>query len=189
MKKFILTAIVAICATFAVQAQDISFGVKGGLNVASFANYDGGGSKISGHIGGFANFKFTKWALQPELLFSGQGGTYEWPGEDGKFALSYINIPVLFQYYFLPQFYAEAGPQMGFLLSAKSKREGVSYDVKDAFKTVDFGSAIGAGYKFPIGVGVYARYNFGFTDLIDGSADPRNSVFQIGASYTFGGGK
>lgn len=186
MKKFFSTLIIAVCAIFAAQAQDIKFGVKGGLNVASMTDIDAG-SKISGHIGGFANFNFKKWAIQPELLFSGQGAKYELPGDDGKYALSYINIPVLFQYYFLPEFYAEAGPQMGFLLSAKAKAGDVSVDVKDGFKTVDIGSAIGVGYKFPIGVGVYARYNFGFTDLIDGNADPRNSVFQLGASYTFGG--
>jgi hypothetical protein len=184
MKKLFLTAIVAACATLAAQAQDIKFGVKGGLNVASLSDVNGS-SKISGHIGGFANFKFTNWAIQPELLFSGQGAQ-DVGLTDAKWALSYINIPVLFQYYFIPQFYAEAGPQMGFLLSAKSKDEGVSVDIKDAFKTVDIGTAIGAGYKFPIGVGVYARYNFGFTDLVDGGVDPRNSVFQVGASYTFG---
>ncbi|HEY0612085.1 MAG TPA: porin family protein [Chitinophaga sp.] len=185
MKKLILTAIIGICGIFAAQAQDIKFGVKGGLNVASLSDLNGS-SKLSGHIGGFANFKFTNWAIQPEILFSGQG-TNDVLNSDTKWALSYINIPVLFQYYFLPQFYAEAGPQMGFLLSAKSKNNGVSVDIKDAFKTVDIVSAIGVGYKFPIGVGVYARYNFGFTDLVDGTVDPRNSVFQLGASYTFGG--
>lgn len=184
MKKVILTTIIAICATFAAQAQKLSFGVKGGLNVASLSDVNGS-AKLSGHIGGFANFRFTNWAIQPELLFSGQGAQ-DVLFDDDKWALSYINIPVLFQYYFLPEFYAEAGPQMGFLVSAKAKNDGVSVDIKDSFKTVDIGSAIGAGYKFPIGVGVYARYNFGFTDLVDGGVDPRNSVFQIGASYTFG---
>jgi hypothetical protein len=184
MKKLFLTVIIAAGATFAAQAQDISFGVKGGLNVASMTDVDAS-SKISGHIGGFANFKFQKsWAIQPELLFSGQGARVDLPGDDLKYALSYINIPVLFQYYFLPEFYAEAGPQLGILASSRVKRGGVSEDV-DGFKSVDIGSAIGVGYKFPINVGVYARYTFGFTDLIDGLADPRNSVFQIGASYTF----
>jgi hypothetical protein len=188
MKKLFLTVIVAMGGIFAAQAQDISFGVKGGLNVATMTDIDAS-SKISGHIGGFANFKFKKtWAIQPELLFSGQGAKADLPGDDLKYALSYINIPVLFQYYFLPEFYAEAGPQLGFLVSSKYKRGGTSVET-DGFKTVDIGSAIGVGYKFPIGVGVYARYNFGFTDLIDGNPDPRNSVFQIGAAYTFGGGK
>jgi hypothetical protein len=186
MKKLFLTVIVAMGGVFAAQAQDISFGVKGGLNVASMTDIDAS-SKISGHIGGFANFKFKKtWAIQPELLFSGQGAKVDVPGDDIKYALSYINVPVVLQYYFLPEFYAEAGPQLGFLVSSRYKRGGTSVDA-DGFKTVDLGSAIGAGYKFPIGVGVYARYTFGFTDLIDGPADPRNSVFQIGASYTFGG--
>lgn len=178
--------IVAFGATFAAQAQDISFGVKGGLNVASMTDIDAS-SKISGHIGGFANFKFKKtWAIQPELLFSGQGAKQDVPGDDLKYALNYINIPVLLQYYFLPEFYVEAGPQMGFLVSSRLKRDGASVDA-DGFKTVDIGSAAGVGYKFPIGVGVYARYTFGFTDLVDGGVDPRNSVFQLGASYTFGG--
>jgi hypothetical protein len=186
MKKLILSVLIASCATFAAKAQDVKFGVKGGLNVASLTDVDDGTSKISGHIGGFANFKFTNWAIQPELLFSGQGARYDMPGDDGRFALSYINIPVVFQYYFIPQFYAEAGPQMGFLLSARNKIGDISIDVKDDFKTVDIGSVIGVGYNFPMNIGVYARYNFGFTDLVDGGSDPRNSVFQLGVSYTFG---
>ena len=53
---------------FAAQAQDISFGVKGGLNVASMTDIDAS-SKISGHIGGFANFKFKKLLHQKDRKF------------------------------------------------------------------------------------------------------------------------
>src|SRR5882762_4649771 len=104
MKKLIFTTIIAACVTFAAQAQKLSFGVKGGLNIASLTDIDNSSSRVSGHLGGFANFKFTNWAIQPELLFSWQGSKFELPGDDGTYALTYINIPVLFQYYFVPQF-------------------------------------------------------------------------------------
>jgi len=186
MKKLILAILIAGCATFAAQAQNLHFGVKGGLNIAQLTDFDGSGSRASGHVGGFVNFRFRDWALQPELLFSGQGEKYEviFTGER-KVALNYINIPVMFQYYLLPQFYLEAGPQVGFLVSAKDKGGSLTVDVKDTYNTADLALGVGLGFKLPMGFGVYGRHNFGLTDPYDGIGDYKHSVAQIGVSYTF----
>ncbi|GAA0543169.1 porin family protein [Chitinophaga japonensis] len=185
MKKLILTILIAGCATFAAQAQSIHFGVKGGLNIAQLSDFDGSGSRASGHVGGFVNFRFRDWAIQPELLFSGQGEKYDVAlAGERKVALNYINIPVMFQYYLIPQFYLEAGPQVGFLVSAKDKGGSVTVDIKDGYNTADLGMGFGLGFKLPMGFGIYGRYNFGLTDLYDGSGDYKNSVAQVGVSYT-----
>ena len=184
MKKLILTALLAAGALLSAQAQKIHIGVKGGLNIAQLSDFDGDGSKISGHVGGFVNFRFKDWGIQPELLFSGQGEKYALAGGDRKVALSYINLPVMFQYYLIPQFYLEAGPQLGLLVGAKDKGGRVDVDVKDAYNSADMGIGLGLGVKLPMGFGIYGRYNFGLIDIYDGGGDYKNMVAQIGLSYT-----
>jgi len=74
-------------------------------------------------------------------LFSTQGTTIE--GYDGdsnnNVKLNYLNIPVLAKYYITDAFSVEAGPQIGLLLSAKSRGE----DIGDLYKSSDFGLNLG----------------------------------------------
>jgi len=60
--------------------------------------------------------------------------------------MDYVNIPVLFKYNNPGGFFAETGPQLGFLISAKAKSGSVSFDAKSNYKSTDFSWAIGAGY-------------------------------------------
>ncbi|KAA2243739.1 PorT family protein [Chitinophaga agrisoli] len=185
MKKLILSTLLVLGACCSIQAQKIHLGVKGGLNIAQLSDFDGSGSRISGHVGGFVNFRFRDWAVQPELVFSGQGEKHLIiPNGDRQIALNYINLPVMFQYYLIPQFYLEAGPQIGFLASAKDKGGRLTLDIKDGYNSADLGIGLGLGFKLPMGFGIYGRYNFGLLDVYDGGGDYKNMVAQIGVSYT-----
>jgi len=175
----------AASAILTVQAQKIHIGAKGGLNIANLTEIDNSKARVSGHVGGFVNIRFHQWALQPELYFSGQGAKYSLAAADRTRALNYINMPVMFQYYIIPQFYLEAGPQLGLLVSAKDKGGNLTVDVKDSYNSADVGIGFGVGVKLPYRIGLYGRYNFGLTDTYDGALDPKNSVAQIGVSYTF----
>jgi hypothetical protein len=116
MRKTILA--LAIFTVGFTNAQETKFGVKGGLNIASLTNSSGASSLIGINIGGFAEFKLNeKFAVQPELLYSGQGLKYQGLG---NFNMNYINIPVMAKYYITEEFNLEAGPQVGFLMSAKA---------------------------------------------------------------------
>ncbi|WP_217607314.1 porin family protein [Chitinophaga sp. GbtcB8] len=187
MKKFILSMLLAASAVVTVQAQKIHIGAKGGLNIANLTEIDNSKARVSGHVGGFVNIRFHQWALQPELYFSGQGAKYEvgLTNADRTLALNYINMPVMFQYYIIPQFYLEAGPQLSLLVSAHDKGGNLSVDTKDLYNSADISAGIGLGVKLPFHFGVYGRYNFGITDIYDSAIDSRNSVGQIGVSYTF----
>jgi hypothetical protein len=186
MRKVILTVLVMTGIVSATKAQSIHFGLKAGLNVATLSDVDGS-SRASFHGGGFVNFRFRQFAIQPELLYSGQGEKYSVPiAGDRTWRLGYINVPVMFQYYPVRPFYIEAGPQLGFMVSAKDHGGNVTADVKDAFNTADFGLGLGLGYKFPVGIGVYGRYVFGLSDISDSDrTSVKNSVGQLGVSYTF----
>jgi hypothetical protein len=93
---------------------------------------------------------------------------------------------VMIQYYFIPEFHLEFGPQLGFLVAAKNIHGKTTVDIKDQTKGVDFGLGLGFGYVFDFGLGIGGRYNFGTTDVFEQDESQKNSVAQIGLYYTFG---
>ncbi|SKA40882.1 Outer membrane protein beta-barrel domain-containing protein [Chitinophaga eiseniae] len=193
MKKLILSGILAIGTVLAVKAQSVKFGVKGGLNLAKITNESSSKTRASFYAGGLANIALDQhWAIQPELLYSGQGTKMKSSYLGGLITAEstlktdYINIPVMVQYSIVPAFYLEAGPQLGILAGAKLKGGNVSVDVKDQMKSIDFGIGVGFGYKFDMGLGVSGRYNFGLTNLNESDKQTnKNSVAQIGLFYMF----
>jgi Outer membrane protein beta-barrel domain len=173
-----------------VTAQNANFGIKGGLNVYTInnendADYD---SKAGFNLGLLSHIHLAKqWAIQPEIVYSLQGAMINTGNIETKINLGYINIPVLFQYMFDNGFRLQAGPQLGFLVNAKSKTGGLSVDIKDNLNIVDFGLGVGAGYVHtPSGFGVDARYNFGLSNINENSSDKSfNRGFQLGVFYLF----
>lgn len=191
MKKIILSAIAVM--TFALtNAQQTKFGVKAGLNLTTFAggNYYDAKSLVGFQVGGFAEIKIIeRLSIQPEVLFSTQGAKLDGGSGDLDRKLNYINVPVLAKFYITKQFTAEAGPQIGFLVSAKSNGN----DVKDAYKSVDTGFNFGLGYNFTENVSVGLRYTVGLANIGDYKVDttqqyydsPKNSVLALTLAYKF----
>ena len=130
-----------------------------------------------------------QFAIQPELLYSTQGVKLDFEGEEGDLKLDYINIPIMFKYYVADAFSLELGPQIGFLVSADGKSDGVSVDIKDETKSVDVSLGFGASYNFAEKFMLGARYNLGLTrvqeDVFPGESEWKNSVFQISLGYKF----
>ena len=185
MKKLFCIVSAFVLFVSIVSAQETHFGLKAGVNIAS-ANVSPGSdydSKAGLHVGGLAHIHLSKnFALQPEVVYSMQGGKVD----DTKLKLNYINIPLLVQYMTDNGFRLQTGPQLGLLLSAKTEVGDVEVDRKDNFTSTDFSWAFGAGYLFPEGFGLDARYNLGISDVWDGSsAKIKNSVFQFGVFYQF----
>ena len=223
MKKITLSAIALMAFAF-TQAQDLKFGAKAGLNLANLTgDVEDASMKPGFHVGGFVEIKFSdKLALQPELLYSLQGAKTEYnysfsdmmsESYESKVNLSYINIPVMVKFYPVEKLFLEAGPQVGFLVSAKSKDEysitmggtttsgSEDVDVKDSFKSIDFGFNIGAGYEFTENLFANVRYNIGlsniaeeteidvedidFENLSANDFSVKNSVLSVSIGYKF----
>ncbi|MDR6762771.1 opacity protein-like surface antigen [Flavobacterium sp. 2755] len=207
MKKVILSAI-AVMAFGMTNAQDVKFGLKGGLNASNFSGDTEGldfKSRFGFNVGGFAEIKFSeKFAIQPEVLYSTQGAKVDNFGleidglgfftGDASFNFAYINVPVMFKYFAAEKFSLEAGPQIGFLVSAELKTKVDGYgsstqDIKDNFESIDFGLNLGAGYDFTENFFVGARYNLGLANIAKteegDDSKLHNGVFSLSAGYKF----
>lgn len=183
MKKFLVLAVVTVLGFSNVNAQEIKFGAKGGLNFATVSgdNTKGIEGVTSFNFGIFSEIPISeKFSFQPELMYSGQGYSFN----HNTIALSYLNIPLMGKYYLTKGFSVEAGPQIGFLLAAKNEKT----NVKDSFNTFDFGVNFGLGYKLDNGLNFGVRYNLGLTDInnVDNSSiKNKNGAFQVSVGYFF----
>ncbi len=191
MKRMLLVLIAAGATVFA--SAQVQYGIKAGYNLATVTTspkQSGVSSKSDFDAGLFASIPlFSTCYLQPEVVYSGQGAAFTDSFATGKMNLGYINVPILFKYQHESGLFAETGPQVGFLLSAKETFGGQTIDSKSTTQSIDFSWAFGIGYKLPMGLGFDARYNLGLTNLSKESQSEgtiKNSVFQFGLFYAFG---
>jgi Outer membrane protein beta-barrel domain len=188
MRK-VLFGLTLLIATTAVKAQHAEFGIKGGLNASKFSNESGSDYKLhpSFHVGILEHIHITKsFAIQPEVMYSGQGTKFSTGNADSRFNLGYINVPVLFQLMTKSGFRFETGPQIGFLVNAKAKTGSIKTDIKSSFKSTDFAWAFGVGYITPSKFGFDIRYNAGIADISKSNeSNVKNNVIQAGVFYQF----
>jgi hypothetical protein len=209
--KRITFILAALIMTLGANAQNLKFGAKAGLNVAtmSAASYRGEKEKTPGmtigfHVGGYVNYAISDiFAIQGELLYSGQGSNKkdEQSGET-KIRMGFINIPLLAEFKFIPtvpEFSVFGGVQVGFNISRKvtwsdgSSASGSKLDdmlKPEKINTLDIAAVTGVQYMFMEHLTVGARYNMGLLNGSSGSGEykvsgNRHSVFQVCVGWTF----
>src|SRR5688572_14939013 len=107
MKKISL-ALALFFASFIASAQGPKFGLKAGLNIADITSDAGTkfDNKMGLNAGLLAHIHLSpQFALQPEVVYSSQGGKYTFENflgnlEEHELGLDYINIPLNVQYMF-----------------------------------------------------------------------------------------
>jgi len=177
------------------------FGIKGGLNIS---NQDSGitstksSSLLGFHIGGyFEHIISEKFSIQPELLFSTQGGKLIYkdflppnlfdPSSirdiEIKSSLYYINVPITFKYYLIDKFTIEFGPQVGFLVSSNIKNPSTVLIYKEDYKSLDYGLNFGASYIITNNISFGIRYNMGLNNISNSSTEIKNNVFSLSTLY------
>ncbi len=208
------------------QEESVRFGAKAGLNLSNIKGdlTSDFKTRISFHIGALVEIPLSdRFAFQPELLYSSQGAKFEFKEgnnevivvENGKFVdvsenqyeeketiiRNYINIPLMAKYYVAEGFSIQAGPQVGFLTSAKTKGENTDvynskktvekYDIDSTagLSKVDFSLNFGLGYQLEAGIFFEGRYNLGLSNVIDSKEIKKvkrsNSVIQFSVGYKF----
>jgi len=196
--KFFIGLFIAIFIAGIANAQHssspighVNIGIKGGVNVYEVHNDNnnefnpriGYNFGLLGHVHAGGHF-----AIQPEIVYSAQGEKYTVGAETTKYNLDYINVPILLQYMFDKGFRIQAGPQVGFLVSAKSENSTGTVDYKDDIESIDFALSMGVSYIHPpSGFGFDARYNLGLRNIDkNSSVKSTNRGFQVGLFYIFG---
>ncbi|TCZ65281.1 porin family protein [Flaviaesturariibacter aridisoli] len=186
MKKLFAVVLLAGLAGTA-SAQLPKLGIKGGLNIANVGGSTFATStRLSGHGGVLVHIHLApSLALQPEVLFSGQGFKEKVTGTEHTWALDYLNVPFMLQYMFDNGFRVEAGPQVGVVLSAKVKDPSGATDIKNRLKQADFGVGFGVNYLSYSGLGIGARYNLGLSNInkLEGGDPLKNRVAQVSVFY------
>ena len=197
MKKLALLILAGI--SFATANAQFAFGIKAGAN---FSNVSGDGldgistSTLTGFNGGF----YVRlplghgFAIQPELVYSGQGFKTDVSDVTVTEHENYINFPILLKYTHFSGLFLETGPQFGYLMTANEKAQGGSEDNKNSFNAADVAWVFGIGFKIPATpLAMDARYNLGISNIAsndnaggssNSSSSIHNGVFQIGLMYT-----
>jgi hypothetical protein len=143
MKKILLVSLVMLLAVSVAFSQ---FGIKGGINLATFRGDDktmdaGNNIKLDpktrlGLVGGISAKigLIAGLSIQPEAMYVQKGAVYENSGNYGGYSYTgkqtikgdYVEFPLLLKFNLpIPEFspYIEGGASYGILLSAKSKEE------------------------------------------------------------------
>lgn len=188
MKRIILIIFLAILSAYDINAQEIKFGVKAGVNFATITGdaTDNVDTRTDFHIGAVVEIPlFDKLSLQPEWIYSSQGAV----DMDDKLKLDYINLPVMVKFYVLEWFSLETGPQVGLLMGEKLEVDGQSEEISEYTSSIDFGFNFGLGFKLENGLNFAARYNLGLTNIWDfedsNDLKNQNNVIQLSIGYMF----
>jgi hypothetical protein len=212
-RAIMLTAAVLIAVPVVAPGEPVSFGIKGGINMANLTD-DSEPTQdnlVGIAVGGVLSLELSPAAcLDGEVLYIQKGAS---PNEtldgcgsaDKDFKLGYVSISPMVRFKihtgsFTP--YLLGGTEFDLLLSAKrSGTFGCSgqggdydYDEKDELKSTDLGITLGGGVEFPMGgpaLFVEGRCAMGLTDInketpvvMDAPADGSTKTNGI---YLFGG--
>lgn len=194
-----MMAVVAMMTTLSVNAQQMFLKpmVGGTLSTVTGDNTDDAKMKI-GLVGG-AEFGYqvadpltvTVGAL---VSMQGTGAKDNDHYKDRSTTLTYLNIPILANYYIIPGLAVKAGIQPGFLLALKQKYSAytgggwIDFDStdKDGTKSFDLSIPLGLSYEFSDFV-VDARYNLGLSNILDNDGPhdykQKNSVIMLTLGY------
>lgn len=198
MKKVIAILITLFVVNFSYS--QVRLGLKAGGNLASLNGFNESKMKFGIHAGPVIRIDLAKLLfIQPELLYSLKGtqsATSRY-GYNTKVDLNYLTLPVLVGFRDGQNFAIRLGPEIGRLLSGKTKDNGTTTDIKDDYKDFDFGADLGLSCSFKKMV-LDLTYNYGFGNLSHivftdafgnnmGEQDTgANRVIQFSLSYFFG---
>ncbi|MCH8533590.1 MAG: PorT family protein [Flavobacteriaceae bacterium] len=192
-----MTKKIAICVSLLFTGlsfgQEFSYGAKFGAVVSDLiTDRSGMNVRTTVQVGGEAEWRWNNLSFQPELMYSRQGEVERGVTQDGAridntLKLDYMIMPLMGKYYFNEGFYAEAGPQVGYLLLANYRRQEGSLrevtNVRGNYSNFDLSGNIGLGYLTDWGFSVGLRYSMGFFNILEvpteNTTSQRNSVYQF----------
>lgn len=108
-----------------------------------------GDASFGFHAGLFTRFSLSSLYIQPEVLFTSNGGEIEFDDAVGNQIIEYnynkLDVPVMVGFKFAKFFRIQAGPVASLLLKADAKEGGVTEDVKNNYNNATVGYQAGLG--------------------------------------------
>lgn len=156
---------------FALNPQS-SLGFQGGL--AAGIHFGRRTPKAEGGTG--------RWGIQVEAMYAQR--TIKTDVEDLK--LSYFEVPILVQYFIIPELNIEVGPTIAGTLSSSpdNMNSGNVMIATGDLKGFDVMITAGIGYKHKCGFTASARYNYG-TSKLAGNFDGKISTISVSVGWLF----
>ena len=170
--RFLLIMSMVFLSTSSILAQ-VKLGVKGGVNIVNV--YDGPVSpdinnqyRVAYHGGVYGQYEIdNRFAIRTELLYSKKGCRSVNPTGKANVNLHYLNLPVLAEYRIQEQFSVLLGPELGYLLSAKSRFDNQRVNIGWLWdRKIDLGMATGFRYQVNKDVDLGLRYTHGLLNVM-----------------------
>jgi hypothetical protein len=129
------------------------------------------------------------YATREVHMEGGGSPAYTYSGDQ---TMEYIQVPLLFNYKY-KRLFVLAGPQFGYLLSAKIKNGSLAlrnHNNKNDFSKIDIGLSGGGGLKIWSGLGAQFRYTYGVRNINKSTHEYKrgeyyNRTLEAGIFYLF----
>lgn len=181
------------------QDNDYQLGVRGGVGMSTLNGFQNNGLKIGLTVGGFGKYFLNEnMSIIADIDYSMGGQQSErWITnsrdelkEYRKYRLHYINLPVLYQYYFTDILGLEAGFNMRYCIAGNLKTKIGNESWKSAklkYNNFDCGLIFGVYTDNLIpneDFFVSLRAYFGFLDVVKEVGSNKNVSIQVTVGYT-----
>lgn len=141
--------------------KEFELGAQLGLNGSSLSttNINNSNLLISYNAGISGEYYFSDdWGLKLKVIYDKKGWSYlynpndNFNTEEGDIIFNYVTLPIMagFHFGYHKEWYVNFGLYTGFLLSVNDSESASASDSSEGYKDVDFGGAVGIGYKFEI---------------------------------------
>ena len=181
------------------QNNDYQLGVRGGIGMSTISGFQNNGLKVGLAIGGFgkyfiaenmsiiADIDYSMGGQQSERWITGDRDELK---EYRKYRLHYINMPVLYQYYFTDILGLEGGFNIRYCIAGNLKTKIGNDKWQSAelkYNNFDFGLIFGVYTDKLIpneDFFVSLRAYFGFLDVVQEVGSNKNVSIQVSVGYT-----
>ena len=185
------------------QDADYHFGIRGGVGMSTLTGFENNGLKLGITAGGYAKYMIDEYSsINAELSYSTGGQQSEKWLENGseqlkvysKYNLHYLNLPILYQYYFTDILGVEGGVNFRYCLTGSLKTKVGN----ESWQSVDFDQNYYNSFDLGLIFGVYTenliphdnffvslRSYFGFLDVVKDMGANKNISIQISVGYMF----
>jgi hypothetical protein len=193
MKQILFVITLTIITS--LKAQEVHFGIRLGANHTTL-NTSGEDVVAQKYANGKYGINFglltdlmisEHFAVSGELNYAMGGDDYSYFDTRMTAYTSYIQVPVMAKVFIGDNLYFHAGPQVSYMISAVGESnfngEIISENIKNDFKSIDFGIDFGAGLKFKNDLFLDLRYSEGLYNISKDKViviKNRAMVFSIG---------